>query len=186
MLGQSEELKAVFAHSPETIGGGSGLESAAAQYRCPSSLDGFGRGDHLFLVFNGAGPGHDYWLWSANHGVANFDDSVGRMEFAAGQLVRLGDHDHLGHSVHQLHLVLEIRRDRTKNTNYYPLHTLGDLGLEAPGFDAFTDGVQVIIGGVSRHYNNHFRTHFLVRGQLCLAFRYSDYFIFRSVLLKLG
>src|SRR5690242_20904197 len=52
------------------------------------SMGGF---EHLLAVLDGARAGHHYQLVAADLDVADLDDRIGRLEFAAGVLPALGD-----------------------------------------------------------------------------------------------
>ena len=55
-----------------------------------------GRGQELFFTLHGAGAGHDLHFFTANQMTAHIDAGVGRVGFAADQLVPLLDrHDAL-------------------------------------------------------------------------------------------
>ena len=89
--GHLQVLQTRGAQALEGVGGGAGLEGAAAQHGGAAGLDGLGDGHHLLLGLHGAGAGHDGQVAAADLGVAHLDHGVLGVELAVGVLVGLLD-----------------------------------------------------------------------------------------------
>nr|WP_297807183.1 hypothetical protein [Tepidiforma sp.] len=92
LAGGVEVAEAFFAEAAEGVGGGAGLEGAAAEDVGAGGFDGAGGIEDVLFVFDGAGAGHDGELGAADFdAVADVDDGIGGMEVAGGELVGAGD-----------------------------------------------------------------------------------------------
>ncbi len=90
-----EDIEPFLFEAAEGVGGGSGLECAAAEEFCASGGDEFGGFQGHFVVFDGAGPGDDGAGPIADLLASDVDDGGFGFDFAADEFVGFGDGDAL-------------------------------------------------------------------------------------------
>jgi len=94
VAGFAEEAKAFDAEALEFVGRGAWFVGAAAEDGGSGGFDGVGGGEELGGVFHGAGTGHDTELRATDRDAAGVYNGIGRVGFAAGELVALLDAEH--------------------------------------------------------------------------------------------
>ena len=108
-LGLREQVQSLRAQALEGVGGGAGLERAAAQHGRAGLFDALGDLRHLLAALHGAGADHHRDGAVADLELAHVDDGVVRVEFAVGLLVRLLD---AGQALHDRVGLNNVRVDR--------------------------------------------------------------------------
>ncbi len=116
----------------------------------------FGDGFDLLRGFHCARPGgHDHFFAAEAHAGAHLHEAPFRTPRPAGQLVRLGDLDHIAHATEQFDLaVVEIRLHADD-----PEHGVLDAGravhVEAQRQQPVNHMLDLGFAGVFLHYDNH-------------------------------
>ena len=91
LFGFEQDIDSLGVESLEIIGGGSGLECAAAEHRCACGFDGFGYLQHLLVAFYGARACHYGELVAADGCIAYLYNTVVGVKLAVCAFEGLGD-----------------------------------------------------------------------------------------------
>ena len=95
--GMAQQLQALGPHALEGVGGGAGLEGAAAQKARAAGLHLICHQADLLLALHAAGTGDHREVSAADLGAADLDHGVLGVELAVGLFVGLRDAAHLVH-----------------------------------------------------------------------------------------
>ena len=153
--GQLEQVQTLAAHALKGVGGGAGLECAAAQQGSTGSLDPLGTVGDLFLALDAAGAGDDREVSAADLNAVHINDAVVRVEFAVGLFVRLRyaaaglhhrvcQHPAFGHGLGVA--------DQAQNV---ALTALGVVNLQAHVLQFVAELADLYVRGVLFEYDDH-------------------------------
>ena len=150
----------------ECVGRGARLVRAAADELCAARFDDLRRREQLFTRLDGAGARHDHRIPVADLYAAHVDDRRCGMEFAARELVALGDGDGRLNAVHRIQRSrreLCLVADHADDLLPRALH---DLRLKPLLLNGADDVFNILLRGIRVHNNNH-----LYRSLLFIACR---------------
>ncbi len=153
--GDFQQLKALGFETREIIGGGAGLECAAAQHVRTGCLDGFGHGDDLFFRFNGARACDHAEMAAADLHIADLHDGIVWMVFAIAAFERLGHALDAVHNVEagdQIHVHAAGVADEAEDGLVV---ALGDVDVQAEIFQPADQLVAAFLGNAVLQYNDH-------------------------------
>ena len=123
--------------------------------RAPAALTRSGDGQGLGFAFHRTGAGDDHEMPPAQVQAGQVDDGVFPLHFPAHQLVGPGDRNGLDHPGH-IHEQGRIHRTGiAQDGDGHPLPAGHGLGLEAQGLDLGHHRLDLGVGGVLVHYDEH-------------------------------
>lgn len=143
----------------EFVRGGAGFVSAAAEEGSACCADGFGGGEELFFVFDGAGSCHEGEGFSADGDASGFDDGAVGVGFAADEAVTFLDAEDafdLGECEEGFEVWVGIFVADGSDDGLVDAVN-GGWGV-AEGFDFTDDFVDFVGGSMGTDDDNHFGT----------------------------
>ena len=148
LLGLEQQLDAVAMEALEGIGGGAGLEGAAAQDGGARGLDGLGHGADLLLALHRAGARHHGEMAAADLHAAHVHHGVLGVELAVGVFKGLLDALHVLHDIQGAHHIHIHLRGVAHQADDGLLGAYGDMGLHAQGFQPGREVFQLFGVGI--------------------------------------
>ena len=153
--GQLEQIQALAPHSLEGVGGGAGLERAAAQQGSACRLYPLGAVGDLLLALDAAGACNDGEVAAADLHAVDIDHAVVGVELAVGLFVRLrhaaagldhgvGQHPALGNGLGVA--------DQAQNVG---VAALGVVDLQPHILQLVAELADLCVGGILFQYNDH-------------------------------
>ena len=110
--------------------------------------------EHL-LALDRAWSGHHHDLVASDPDAADVDNGVQRPELPARKLERLGDRDDFVDPAEVRERLLVGICVAADHSDQRPLLALGDLGLQADLVDAIDHRVDLSLGRLVRHHDDH-------------------------------
>ena len=154
-----EDFQAGEAESLERVRRSARLVGAAAEKADAGGLELPGDGEALLFGFDGAGSGDHGDVRAADEDITgrrgDFDDGVFFLHVAGDEFVGLGDRDALDDAGHGFKCA-EVDGAGIAGDADGGAARAGDrMGFQAKGFDAITNGADLLFGGVGLHDYEH-------------------------------
>jgi hypothetical protein len=105
--------------------------------------------------FNGAWPGHDNQVLSANNHPTNRENRVFGLKLAAGGFIGLGDRHDILYALHPPNLASVHDSTISNNANHGPIHADDGMYLAAGRFHPVDDGIDIFLAGLHLHHYDH-------------------------------
>ncbi len=144
--GSGEDVQRLLTVSAEGVGAGPRLEGAAAQDVAARRFHGAGALHHVFFAVHGARAGHEADAAVADREVADLDDGVVSVNFAAGQLEWLADADDGVDALNAAELIDQLRVDVAEDGDDCPLVAVDAVVLEPEFADCLLDVRYLLFG----------------------------------------